>query len=298
MLENSLVSSDLKPYETRFYNVVKNTFDNFVEVCYYKESFSVTTGNYGGIDEETGEVFIKGLNCDRSRKFKEENGVLVPIKDSVKIFQVQNTIKNSRKRALDNIFGYALSNDWNYFLTLTFDPNEVDRDNEEEVKNAYSLFRKKLQYRNPAVKILAIPERHPKSGKLHFHCLVGDIDLEKFLNRAYNPKNGKPLFSNGRAVYNLSLFDFGFSTCVKTDSNKLKVANYLTKYITKDFGTLGYNKKSYFATHNLNFKNKEFFMVKETDIQEMNSLINNGLAILYKETDKMVVYRYELPFFE
>lgn len=284
---------ELKPYETRFYNVVKNTFENIVEIVYYKEPFSVTTGNFGGIDETTGEVFIKGLNVDRSRKFKENNGVLTPIKDGVKILDVQRTINNSRKRTLDNIYGYVLSNSWDYFLTLTFNPQKVTRENDEDIKYVWELFRKKLQYRNSNVKIFAIPERHPTSGCLHFHCLIGDIDLTDYLVRAINPKNNKPLFSNGRAVYNLTLFDFGFSTVVKTDSKNLVIANYLTKYVTKDLGNIGYNKKSYYNTRNLNFKNKEFFNIGDSNL---NSLVIDGLAEKVKENDKLIVYRYELPF--
>lgn len=291
------LSYNLVPYQTLQYNIVKNTFNDFIEICYYKEPFSVTTGNFGGVDEVTGEVFLKGLNADRSRKFKEENGVLIPIKDSPKIFRVQNTIKNSRKRALDNLFGYVLSNDWDYFITLTFDPAKVDRDNEEEIKYSWSKFRQTLQYYNKEVKIIAIPERHPRSGKLHLHCLVGDIDLNSYLTRAINPHTNKPIFSKGRAVYNLNLFHFGFSTCVKTDRNNIKIANYLTKYVIKDFGTIGYNKKSYYNTHNLSFKNKEYTYLDDKQyIEFCNSTINTSLCSVYKETDKMIVYRMELPF--
>lgn len=299
MLDNIELSDNLVPYKTLSCNVVKNTFDNMVEIVYYKQPFTITTGNFGGVDEITGEVFLKGLNADRSRKFKEENGVLVPLKDSQKILNVQNTIKNSRKRALDNIFGYVLSNTWKYFLTLTFDPHLVDRDNDESVKYAWQKFRQTLQYHNVGVKILAIPERHPRSNKLHLHCLVGDIDLSSYMTRAINPHTLRPIFSKGRAVYNLNLFNFGFSTVVKVDENNLKVANYLTKYVIKDFGNIGYNKKTHFATHNLNFKNKEYvFLDDKSSIEFFNTYVNNGLTTKYKENDKMVVYRMELPFKE
>lgn len=274
------------------YNVVKNTFKDFIELVFYKEEKTIVSGNF---DFETGEYFVKEI--DRSRKFFEDNGVLKPLKDSQQIEKLQNTIKSSRKRALDNLFGYALCNEWQYFVTLTFNPTYVDRDNDEDCKYHYSLFRQKLQYYFKDVKILAIPERHPTSGKLHIHALVGNCDLDSYLFRAINPHTNKQIYSNGRVVYNLTLFDFGYSTLVKCDKNQLKVVNYLTKYIVKDFGNLGYNKKTFFRTHNLDFKNKEFYLYNPKKKKDFLNLYSDFIQV-YKETDDCIIYRYELPFKE
>ena len=269
------------------YNTIINDYPDFREVIFYKDSFKVFRGSDLSIDINTGEVFKKEI--DRTRKFKQINGVLVPTTSSATIDKLSNTIKQSRKRALDNLFGFALSNDWQYFLTLTFSPEFVDRDNEEDIKYTYSKFRQTLQYYNADVKILAIPERHPTSGQLHFHCLIGNICLNDFLTKAINPHTNKPIKSNGRQVYNLNLFKFGFSTLVKIgtgEDNRIKVVNYLSKYIVKDFGNIGYNKKTYFHTTNLNFKNKQFFMLDENDYS-----FEFMQDCKYKENEKMIVYR-------
>ena len=110
--------------------------------------------------------------------------------------------------------------------------------------------------------------------------------MEPYLIRAINPHTDKPIYSNGRAVYNLKLFKFGFSTVVKCDDNKLKVVNYLCKYIIKDFGNIGYNKKTYYHTRNLNYKTKQFFLM-----QDEKYFSDYLVDYKYRETEKLIVYR-------
>ena len=293
MCENIAFNDSFVQRQNLKYNVIKNVFSDFIEIIHFKNDKNLITGNF---DFETGEYLIKDI--DRSRKFELlENGVLSPLTDSYKIENLQHTLKSSRKRALDNLFGYALCNEWSYFVTLTFSPKIVDRENDEDIKYHWALFRQKLQYYFKNVKILGIPERHPTSGKLHFHCLVGSCDLERFLTSAINPHTGKQIYSSGRVVYNLNLFTSGYSTLVKIDSDPLKVANYLSKYIVKDFGNIGYNKKNIYRTHNLNFKNKEYYYFNEKSKYDFEKLYSDFLTT-YKETNDFVIYRYELPFKE
>jgi hypothetical protein len=284
---------ELKIKNTQFYNVCYNNFLDLEEIIIYKEMKILTTGNYDYIDNSTGEIVGLNLNIDRSRKWVEDSGILKPIKDSATIDNLTRSLKCSKKRSLDNIFGYALSNKFDYFITLTFSPEFVDRDNNEDIKYHWKLFRQKLQYLFNDVKILAIPEKHPTSGKLHLHCLVGNCNLKQWLVKAYNPHTGKPLKSKGKQVYNLELFDFGFSTVVCLDNNSLRVANYLSKYVVKDFGTLGYNSKSYYNTYNLDFKDKKlsFFGTKE-----LTEFYNNNKEFVYKETKDFIVYRKRVEF--
>lgn len=289
---------DLKPIEKHTYNIVVNEFDGFTELVYYKKPFFAETGNFKGIDEVTGELILKNQNIDRSRKFEKTEEGFLKLKEGKKtsMSNIAHTIKESRKRALDNIFAYALCNEWKYFLTLTFSPEFVNREIDQEVINTWKKFKRQLQNKFKDVTILAIPERHPTSNALHLHCLIGNCDLKPYCTKAINKKTNKPIVSNGRQVYNLNLFTFGFSTLVNIDSNPLKVANYLTKYVIKDFGNIGYNKKSHFRTRNLKYKNKKFYFCNETDFMQTNlitKIINNPLTIKYKETDKLTVYRFE-----
>lgn len=277
--------------ESKFYNIIKNDFLDFTEIVYYKVPFMVTTGNIETIDFETGETILKNSNIDKSRKFEVINGVAVQKSNSIDIEKMKHTIKESRKRAIDNLMAYVLCNRWKYWLTITFSPEFVNRDIDEEIKQKYFLFRKKLQYHYPNCTYIAVPERHEK-GALHFHILIGNCNLSKFMKvKAVNKKNGKLIKSFGQQVYNFSLFDWGYSTIVKTNEDNLKIANYMAKYMIKDFGNIGYNKKSFYHSKNLIYKDKQllFFNDKKIFNNEFENILIEKNK--YKENDKIVVYR-------
>lgn len=269
-------------------NTVINKNLDFTEIIFYKDDFIYSLGNNVFVDTETGEI-IKN-DVDRSRKLIQEGDILRPLADTVTIESIKKTIFNSAKRAKDNYFGYAYNNRWDYFLTLTFNPQKYDT-SDANLKYLWGIFRKKIQYIEPKVKILCVPERH-KSGVLHFHCLIGDINLDKYLVPAINPHTGKQIKSRkyNSLIYNIKLWSYGYSTVAKIDNSKISqetVANYLIKYVGKDT-SIGYNQKKYYRTNNLDFKNKEVVRLTENQKQE---LINSLLAVNVKETDKFIVYR-------
>ncbi len=257
-------------------NTVINTFpDGSIEFIRYKKGFDYLY--------EAGNL----PSADRVRKMIKEGSYWIPV-DGYDIASLQESIKNSNKRSLDTMYGYVLSNDWEYFVTLTFSPDKVNRFDDNAVKELWSKFQRACKRSNPNCKILAIPERHPTSGALHFHALMSDIDLK--LTPAIN-KEGKPVYSAfGDIVFNVNAWDFGFSTAtvLPKDSNRKRVANYLVKYITKD-GNIGYNAKRYYHTRNLDFKNKVISVMTDEDI----SLLDFELGMeKKKDNEKMSVYYY------
>lgn len=153
------------------------------------------------------------------------------------------------------IKGYALSNDFQWFVTLTFDPEKIDSFNYETAKNTLLKWCRKM--RDECRKLdeckqfdyLMIPELH-KSGAVHFHGLLGDIPAS--FEEAVNPKTGTPLVRHGRQVYNLTKWKYGFSDCEKIESPE-KAASYITKYVTSALLTdkQMYQKKRYFNSQGL-----------------------------------------------
>lgn len=115
-------------------NAVINEFSDFTDVIYYEKTFTIREGeNAIYVDVSTGEIVKKVI--DRSPLLKEdENGVLVPNRDDLKISQILASGKKSCNRAKDNFYGYAFSNFWNYFLTFTID-SKYDKDDDKLVKN-------------------------------------------------------------------------------------------------------------------------------------------------------------------
>lgn len=275
-------------------NTIINKFKDFTELVFYRSNFHIPSGTN------------VSKNVDKTRKWiKDENGLLLPINDNVKLEDLQRTIFDSRKRSLDNAFGFILCNDWNYFVTVTFKHGKHKKLSDEVVKYQWKKFRQQLQYRFPDIKIILFPEDTPTGVKgMHFHGFFGNCDgLGDYLRPARNNKkiyNGKDNVQYGEFLYteygdpifNIvpSFVNIGFSTVVKIkdNSNKLKLINYMTKYMTKDSSNYDYNENAYLRTYNLDFKEKEVAMFSE---EEKNKLVNSLFAVCYKETDTMTVYR-------
>lgn len=264
-------------------NTVINVFPGDEEVVYYKRQFSYLVDcNIDGIDEVRKRLLAK-----------DERGIYVPLRDDFTISDLQRSIRNSSKRAKDSFYGYAKSNIWEYFITLTFSDEVVDRYDFDAVGNLFSDFQRWCKRRSPDVKMLIVPEFHKKENEdyvraLHFHGLVSNIHFN--IRPFRDPHSGKDIMTaSGAPLFELLDWTYGLGTLaiIPTDDNYNRVVNYLQKYISKE-GNVGYCKKRYYRTRNLDFKNK---FIDFLDEDGLNDLINSlGLSEV-KNNDKMIVYR-------
>lgn len=146
---------------------------------------------------------------------------------------------DSIKRARDKCFDIARLNEWKYFITVTFKGSEYEsKDPAFVMKKVRSYLRNKVQ-RSENFKYLLIPEHH-KSGRIHCHALVSDIDTVDSGTRLVNGY-AKPVkletaekrhLTVRNVVYNIPSWNYGFSTAIEID-NSTAFAFYITKYITK-----------------------------------------------------------------
>lgn len=126
-------------------------------------------------------------------------------------------------------------NQFDLFCTFTFDPKRFNSKSIVFCKKYMNNWIRNAKQRHSTNLIyLIIPELH-KSGAIHFHALF----------RNYEGKL-KPsgVYQNGREVFNISHWHFGFSTCCKID-NQEAVSNYVSKYITKDMIAFPGDKRYY-----------------------------------------------------
>lgn len=267
-------------------NTIINKFKDFEEIIIYKDNFYFPKGSV-----ET--------SVDRTRKWlKDEAGVLHPQSENVKIEDLQRTILSSRKRTLDNIYGFILSNDWNYIVTVTFKHGKSKKLSDSVVKYQWQKFRQQLQYRFPDIKIILIPEDTPTGNHgMHFHGVFGNCDLDEYLQPARNNDKTSKYYGEfiytkfGDPVFNFlpSFVNIGFTNVVKIrENNSLKIINYFTKYMHKGSTNFDYNENAYLRTYNLDFKEKKVLNFTE---EEQNEFVNNLFVQQYKETNKMIVYR-------
>ena len=90
--------------------------------------------------------------------------------------------RNSKTRTIQNIYEISRANKWEYFITLTFNPEEVDSFNYQEVVHKLSDWLHNLKKRySPELKYIIVPELH-KSGRYHFHGLFSDIGNMKLVD--------------------------------------------------------------------------------------------------------------------
>lgn len=133
-------------------------------------------------------------------------------------------IENAR-RAKQAVYEIARCNSdiWQWFVTLTFDPLYVNRQDYSSCLRIVREFTKSLTDRG--CRWLFVPEHHKDGKSFHFHGLVsGEMEL------VYAGEFG--LGSKRRPTYNIPFFPGYTSVQPIEDSRKSSV--YITKYITKD----------------------------------------------------------------
>lgn len=185
----------------------------------------------------------------RQRKAREnkENGV-VNLSKNFEHF-------NRTMEALDDL---VMMNDFEYFLTITFDPKEVDSKNAEVVmKKLIKWLDNKVQRNN--LRFVLIPELHKKGG-IHCHALIsGDLTYVDSGTITWEGKKGKPIKIKTakklgvpeevwHTVYNVNEWKYGFSTAIKLYGDKSRAKNYILKYIQKGndkiFGRYYYSSRN------------------------------------------------------
>ena len=272
------------------------------EIVLYKKPISVPA-EVGNIDMEK-----------RKRTFiRDADGYNVAQK-TVNLSKIDFSLHKCGKRATKNIILYAMANKWEQFITLTFSADKVNRYDEIECKEKWREFQQFCVRKFPACKLLAVWEYHKKSDEwgakaLHFHVLASGLNFETI---PYIYPDGKQRTSkSGAPLHILSpkAWEFGFSTVAylpKDGKDNARVANYLTKYVSKTRARKGdtikmseeagnYGAKRYFHTRNLKICERLIMDELMTYEQIATYAAEYGFS-LHKDTDKMIVFRrYDIP---
>jgi hypothetical protein len=159
----------------------------------------------------------------------------------------------------------ALCNNFEYFVTLTFKKDRYDYFKKTQQLNDWC---KNLRKNHKEFKYLFIPEKH-KDGAIHIHGL-----LSNFPEQYLTPANTKR-----KNTYNINRWRFGYSTAVKIKQQEpdfSKVANYITKYITKELVHLK-NHRKLFTSKNLNRPKIEYNT--EVPVDSFTTYQNNDIII-------------------
>ena len=149
---------------------------------------------------------------------------------------------DTMKRAKDKVFDIVYQNEFVYFVTPTLRVDDsIDRTDPKAVLKKLSKWLNNQQQRK-GLSYLLIPEYH-ENGGIHAHALINDtLQFADSGRRIYKGKawkiedlqNNHVYWQGLKPVYNISDWKYGFSTAIPLDGERLRVAHYVTKYITKD----------------------------------------------------------------
>lgn len=140
-------------------------------------------------------------------------------------------IDRARRRARAKIFDLAFCNDWDWFVTLTLDKNQIDRyDYKVIVKKLNTWLNNRVQRKG--LKYILVPEYH-KDRAIHFHGLTNNVLKLANSGKVRQTKEG------GKPVFNCPEWNFGFSAFLPLSGDKARYCGYISKYITKDGEKVG-----------------------------------------------------------
>ena len=223
---------------------------------------------------------LRYMGCVQKPSSRSSSGKEAETTDEAQEERTRRQIYAIRRR----IKGYAFSNNFQWFVTLTFNPEKVDSSDYETAKTVLLKWCRKMRDgirkidKDKQFDYLIIPELH-KSGAVHFHGLLGDIPAH--FAKAVNSKTGEPLIRHDRQVYNLTDWEYGFSDCEEIESRE-RAASYITKYVTSALLTdkKMYNKKRYFNSQGLSKPVVTFGMSDNTDLDSFTpnfGIIETGM---------------------
>lgn len=200
------------------------------------------------------------------------NDMLYTIKDNYDYMSQKQSMKEralevSVKRSKQQLIGICRANLWDYFVTFTFNRRLVDSSNYEEVCLKAGKWLNNLKMRScPDMKYVLVPELHKDGEHYHLHGLISDCDNLQFRVSGKVDKKGK-------IIYNLPSWKYGWNTATEVEHSG-KVANYISKYITKDTDGLLHGKRRYWCSHNTIRPNDccvEYFVDNHMDVVTMLS---------------------------
>ena len=134
-------------------------------------------------------------------------------------------MERSMRRARAKLRRLALANDFEFFVTLTLDPAKIDRYDGEAVTRALSRWADNMVRRH-GLRYILVPERH-KDGAYHFHGFMAGDGLRTI---------DSGVEWDGRPVFNLPQWTFGFTTAQRLYGDYHAAVGYCCKYIGKQDG--------------------------------------------------------------
>lgn len=189
--------------------------------------------------------------------------------------RIAESLRCSISRTKKRIKSIALSGQFNWFCTYTFSPDIVDRYDYYSVSKLFGKYLAFLRRKFPNLQYLVVPEKH-KDGAFHFHGLFSNLDTQF---AGYFVKSGE--------TYHDVLYKYGFTQCSKV-RDPIRVANYISKYITKELVISSkHNRRYWYSYSTITVPVPDNFFVHPEDLNSIFSTIEHTCGGVIYETDKL-----------
>lgn len=237
-------------------------------ICYNVKKFHYATGTQV-------RIYQKPLTHGSIREEREYENDEKDIENDVEDEESKHnkSVESSKNRTIQSIYGIARANMWDYFLTVTFDPKKVDSTDYELVSKKVIQWLNNLKKRvSPCMRYLLVPELHSDGRKWHFHGLLANCPELSLKDSG--------LVKDGKVIYNLSNWKYGFSTVTEV-ADSGRVSSYITKYITKELCDFSKGKKRYWASKNC---------LRANDVMEIDMVVPDDIEKYIRSISSEVKY--------
>lgn len=291
---------DLKHYKFTSYRIEegyeRNENHTDIEKQLEKTNISKHKDTYSSfVQDWKDKKILRELDL-RNAVAKETNDEKIPYLSIVYVPEVGNEraiaeyAEQRRKRKIvyniaktrDKIFDIAISNDWNYFITLTYSSDKCDRysfiECSKKVRQYMNNFRKEHLNDCPNFKYLIIPEKH-KDGAYHFHGLIYLEDSGTLVLAEHQPKKCN------YPVYNWGRWKYGFSTVTKIDNidaTRKYILKYVGKNIEEDY--VKGQKRFFYSQNCLKPEISRFLITEDFLIELYEEVYDTDISTGYKST--------------
>lgn len=213
------------------------------------------------------------------------------------------SLSSATNRAKNKVYEYARANNWEWFVTWTFNPDKVDSTDYDLVTQKLSQWLKRMKRDfAPDLKYIVVPELHSDGKKYHFHALMSNTGRMRLdysgLNCVGNYKFESTEDSgNGKPIYNLGNYKYGWTTVTQVEDTH-KVSFYISKYITKTLCALTKGKRRYWASKNLKTPIVTKILMSEDEIKKQLEAIKGQVAHESSVSVDLPDYRNKISYYE
>lgn len=170
--------------------------------------------------------------------------------------RTEANFERSSRRAKARLYDIVMcTHNFKYFVTLTISPETADRTDYNAIIHKMNNWLDN-NVRRRGLCYALVPEYHADGVSIHFHGFFNDV-----LPLSDSGKTTK----DGRPIYNISGFKFGFSTAIEIVGEYTAVCRYILKYVGKSGQKVG--SRFYLSGGKLGTPRYEYFNAELDELE-------------------------------